>query len=289
MCPVVKKKAEKKKLPGSVVLMFFTILCIALMVFTFISGGEIPFVDSAAGYVIVPFQKGISNISSWMVSRSDARKTMLELQEEKMELEHQVDELLIENAQLMQDHYELATLRELYDLDKNYSEYEKVGARVIGANSSNWFETFIIDKGSDDGITVDMNVMAGSGLVGIVVETGNKWSRVRSIISDSSNVSASILHTQDNLIISGSLDQIQDGYLTFSRLSDPDDEVAIGDKVVTSNISDKYLPGILIGYVHSLELDANNMTKSGRITPVVDFRHMTEVLVITTVKQSVED
>ena len=61
----------------------------------------------------------------------------------------------------------------------------------------------------------------------------------------------------------------------------------MGDKVVTSNISEKYLPGILIGYVCELNNDANNLTKSGQITPVVDFKHLQEVLVILELKDYV--
>ena len=66
-------------------------------------------------------------------------------------------------------------LQELYKLDQNYADYEKTAAHVIGSDSNNWFSTFTIDKGSNDGIEVDMNVMAGSGLVGIVVDVGPTW------------------------------------------------------------------------------------------------------------------
>ena len=50
---------------------------------------------------------------------------------------------------------------------------------------------------------------------------------------------------------------------------------------MTSQISDKYLPGLLIGYVESIRWDNNNLTKSGELTPVVDFQHLSVVLVIT--------
>ena len=56
----------------------------------------------------------------------------------------------------------------------------------------------------------------------------------------------------------------------------------------TSNISDKYLPEILIGYITTIESDSNNLTKSGTLTPAVDFEHLDEVLVITTLKQTVD-
>ena len=63
----------------------------------------------------------------------------------------------------------------------------------------------------------------------------------------------------------------------------------MGSKVVTSSISDLYLPNILIGYLYSITADVNNLTYSGYITPAVDFSHLEEVLVITQLKQQVED
>ena len=80
----------------------------------------------------------------------------------------------------------------------------------------------------------------------------------------------------------------KDKLLPFSELRDEDDEVKVGDPVVTSRVSDQYQPGILIGYVYSIEDNANNLTKSGTITPVVDFQHLQEVLVITDIKNTGE-
>ena len=76
--------------------------------------------------------------------------------------------------------------------------------------------------------------------------------------------------------------------IEFGQLVDSEDVVVEGDVIVTSNISDKYLPGILIGYISTIEQDANNLTKSGYITPAVDFEHLEEVLVITKLKQTVD-
>ena len=86
---------------------------------------------------------------------------------------------------------------------------------MIGKDSGNWFSTFTIDNGSEDGIEVDMNVMAGSGLVGIVVEVGPSWAKVRSIIDDSSNVSGMVLSTSDRCIVSGDLSLMDDGQIRF--------------------------------------------------------------------------
>ena len=142
----------------------------------------------------------------------------------------------------------------------------------------------MIDKGSEDGIDIDMNVMAGSGLVGRIIQVGPNWATVRSIIDDSSKVSAMALATSDRMIVSGNLELLNDGYIEFGQLMDEEDAVKEGEKIVTSNISDKYLPGILIGYVSEIHKDSNNLTSSGYLTPAVDFNHLQEVLVILDLK-----
>ena len=158
---------------------------------------------------------------------------------------------------------------------------------VIGKSSGNWFSYFTIDKGTDDGIEVDMNVIAGSGLVGIVTDVGPNYAKVTSIINDTAQISGMVTTTSDNLIVNGSLQNMNENMvIEFSNLNDSDNKVAVGDPVVTSYISDKYQQGILIGYISSLSTDSNNLTKSGTITPAVDFEHIEEVLVILDKKQS---
>lgn len=134
-----------------------------------------------------------------------------------------------------------------------------------------------------------MNVLAGSGLVGRIIDVGPNWAKVMSIIDDNSNTSGMVLSTSDNLVVRGSLVLYADGLISFEMLIDSADRVVEGDKIVTSNVSDKYLPGILIGYISSITVDSNNLTKSGMITPAVDFEHLEEVLVITELKQTTGD
>lgn len=86
-----------------------------------------------------------------------------------------------------------------------------MAATIISKDPGNWYDTFMINKGSDDGIRVDNNVIAGKGLVGIVTEVGSSWATVRSIIDDSSSVSAMTVSTSDNCIVTGDLELIDEG------------------------------------------------------------------------------
>lgn len=289
MSPIIKRKGEKFTLPGKYLLFILTILCTGLIVITFNTNFISAPVSAVGGYVIVPLQEGISKAGSWLNTRSGELVQIRSLIRENEALRAQIDELTMENIRLQQDRYELTNLRELYELDAQYDEYHMVGARIIAKDSGNWFHSFVIDKGSDDGLMIDMNVMAGSGLVGRIIDVGPGWSKVMAIIADNSNTSGMVLSTSDNMIVTGDLELYAEGVISFEKLVDSADRVVEGDKVVTSNISDKYLPGILIGYISNITVDSNNLTKSGLITPAVDFEHLEEVLVITQLKQTVGD
>ena len=253
MSPVIKKKRNKFTLPSKYLLLILSGVCVALMLVTFKTDLFEGPLRAAAGYVVVPFQKGIASVGGYLYDRAEEMGQLKEVLAENQALKDQVDALTMENAQLQQDKYELTSLRELYEIDKATSEYEKTGARVIASDSSNWFYSFVIDKGSDDGIQVDMNVLAGSGLAGRVVSVGPNYARVVSIIADNANVYGTILSTSENLMVSGDLQSVMsDGVIRFEQLYDKENKVSEGDKVVTSNISNKYLPGIPIGFISSI-------------------------------------
>lgn len=289
MSPVIKPKKEKFVIPSKYLLFALTIVCVVMMVITFQTDFFIAPLNAVAGYVVVPFQDGISQAGTWMSDRSDELVQIRDVIAENERLKQQIDELTVENTLLQQDKYELNNLRELFDLDDEYSQYEKTGARIIARDAGNWFHSFVISKGTDDGLQIDNNVIADGGLVGRIVDIGPNWAKVASIINDNVNTSGETLATSDKLIVSGDLELMGEGVIRFQKLVDSANQVGVGDKVVTSDISDKYLPGILIGYISSINTDSNNLTKSGTLTPAVDFEHLEEVLVILELKQTVDN
>lgn len=278
------KKKNQMSHTNRYILLGLSIFCVLMMVLSSFSdkvGG--PF-KTVANVTVIPLQQGMNQIGGWMGDMKDNFSTMKQLKSENKKLREQVDALTTENNYLQEERYEFERLQELYKLDQNYAKYEKTAAHVIGKDAGNWFGTFTIDKGSKDGIEVNMNVLAGSGLVGIVTDVGPTWAKVRSIIDDSSNISAMAISTLDTCIVSGDMALMGTGQIAFSQMENNDNVVAVGDQIVTSYISDKYLQGILIGSVSEVNVDSNNLTRSGYITPAVDFKNIQEVLVITTTK-----
>lgn len=264
-------------------LLILAIVCIILMGlsgFTERTGNPLSWI---AGYTVVPMQKGINTVGMWLSDMSDNFATLQEMKEENQALKEKLADMTVENNQLKQNSATLERLQELYKMDQNTADYPKVGANVIASDNSNWYSSFTIDKGSQDGIRKDMNVLSVAGLVGIVTDVGPNYSIVSSVIDDK-NVSAMILTTFDKCIVSGDLTLIDDGVIKFQQLENNDNEVPIGEQVVTSNISNKYLQGLLIGYVSEIHVDSNNLTRSGYIIPATNFKELQEVLVITVTK-----
>ncbi|MCI6537053.1 MAG: rod shape-determining protein MreC [Lachnospiraceae bacterium] len=278
------RKKKQSKFPAKYVLLIMTILCAVIIGCSLKASGSGP-VSAAAGAVLAPMQKGVNQLGSGLTNLREHLRTKKSLEKENEELRTQLAEAQENLNQVQLNQEELDNLKSLYDMDQNYADYEKVAANVIGKDAGNWFSVFLIDRGSNDGITVGMNVLADGGLAGIVIQVGPNYAKVRSIIDDNSNVSARNLSTSDLCVVSGSLKTMNESSLIdFDDLRDKEDQAKVGDQIVTSNISDMFLEGIPIGYITDIKTDSNNLTKSGHIATIVDFEHLDDVFVILQIK-----
>lgn len=278
------RKKKQSKFPAKYVLLIMTILCAVIIGCSLKASGSGP-VSAAAGAVLAPMQKGVNQLGSGLTNLREHLRTKKSLEKENEELRTQLADAQENLNQVQLNQEELDNLKSLYDMDQNYADYDKIAANVIGKDAGNWFSVFLIDRGSNDGITVGMNVLADGGLAGIVIQVGPNYAKVRSIIDDNSNVSARNLSTSDLCVVSGSLKTMnQSSLIDFDDLRDKEDQAKVGDQIVTSNISDMFLEGIPIGYITDIKTDSNNLTKSGHIATIVDFEHLDDVFVILQTK-----
>jgi rod shape-determining protein MreC len=281
------KKRSIYKIPTKYILIFLTIISFSLITLTLVNTKSLQPLRDGVATVLTPVQKGVNHLGLYLYEKTQMLKDIESLQTENKNLKKKVTELKSQNTAYLQSVSELERLRDLYKLDNIYADYPKVAARVIGATPGNWFLEFTIDKGSEDGLKVDMNVIADSGLVGRITYVGKNYAKVSSIINDNINVSAKFEKTSDFCIVSGDLKTMKQGLIKVSNIS-KDAKVFDDDVLITSNISDKYLPGIVIGYVTGIKDDGNKLTKSAYLRPVVDFTQIEEVLVITMQKETGE-
>ena len=270
--------------------LFFALVavCVALLIVSSFNSTVNNAARSVVNTVLMPMQNGLNSIGSRISGGLESLAELQSVQEENEQLQEEIALLREENTRYQLQLEELEEYQELLEMKEQYPDYETIGAHVIGTNSSNWDKTVLIDRGSNDGIEVNMNVVSQGGLVGLVVSVTSDSSTVRLIIDQDCSVGGMALESQDTCIVTGSLDLEEDGLLLLSKI-DKDADLEDDDKIVTSNTSSVYLPGILIGYAKDLEVDSNSLTKSGYLVPVVDFDHLDSVLVITTLKETGEE
>lgn len=277
------KKKVSSYVTSRYILIALTAICLIFISTSFFTDKLVAPLRDAVSMVVVPLQKGMNNLGLWTYDKYTTLQEISVVLDENKELKSKVDDLTEEKNQLRQDTYELSRLRELYELDEKYPGYTKVGARIIEVTTDNWSKAFKVDKGSDDGIKKDMNVIAGGGLVGIVADVGKNYSIIKTVVEDNNSVSGMLIDTNDTCIVEGDIELSDSGLIKLTHFKS-DITVRDGDKIVTSNISDKYLQGILIGYAKDVEPDSNNLTQSGYLVPAVDFNNLQEVLIITEMK-----
>lgn len=278
---------RKKDISPKYLLLALTIICVAFMIISFFAGDKIVFIKKYTNKVISPIQQGINKIGVWTDSKLENLKEIEALNKENEELQAQIDEYKEQITIYQNKMAELDELRALYELDESYPDYNKTAAHVFAKDSTSWFSIFYIDKGTNDGMFVGANVMCHDGLAGIITECYDDYSKVRAVIDDNSNISAKIMPSNALCTVEGNLNTYQEGVLVVKNI-DKDAKITVGDKVVTSHISERFHQGITVGYISEITYDTNNLTITATITPAVDFNNISDVLVITDKKQNID-
>lgn len=283
----MRKRRKKNWIHPKILYICLSVLCVLLVLLSFKFTDRFAGVKATVGNIVTPMQKGINSVGRYISDKMDLLSSKESMLAENEELRKKLNSLSYDNKILARENSELESYRELYKLDKVYPDYPKVAARVISRDGNNWFHVFTIDKGKKDGIKVDMNVIAGNGLVGIVSEVGESYAKVRAIIDDKSNVSAMFQKTGETCIVKGNMESIYKGYIDIEMISNSA-KVEQGDEVVTSHVSDKFLQGLSVGYVKDVISDSAAQTKTAHLVPAVNFDQLENVLVITKLKDNSE-
>ena len=255
------------------------ILCVAMMALSAVYRANPTLAENALAFFVVPAQKYITLAGKWVEDRINFLISLKELGEENARLKEEIFYLEAEAAKLRNAESENAELRELLVINRMYPDYETIGAVIIAKDPGNWYANFIIDKGARDGLKNNMAVLAPGGLVGRIIETGANYAKVKTLIDDTSAVSARSSRTGEVGVVKGDMRLMGEG-LCRMELIDIDAEIVAGDEIVTSYLGEIYPPGIVIGVVTEINADAGGLTKYAIVKPGVDFKNLETVLVI---------
>jgi len=246
--------------------------------------GPMAAVGRAGATVIGPLQEGVAvvfrPIGSWITNVFRAGS----LAEENAALEEQVALLRREQQQILSYQSENEELHRLLELRErlDYDATDTLGAQVVGEAVGNFEWSVYIDRGSNDGVTQDMPVIAAEGLVGRVIEVYPSTSKVLLIIDPDSGVSARLARSGERGVIEGQRDEP----LRMSFI-DPEADVQPGETVETSGyileegLVGLYPSAIPIGVVSLVERGEDDVTVNVLVSPNVDFSTISNVLLVT--------
>lgn len=240
--------------------------------------------EKTFGNLLSPISKASFNIKTSVTNFFINIKQVSTLKDDNTELEKRVLELESENR-------DLQNVIGMSDYLKNearllqVSKHNFIQAQIISKEPGNWYNRFLIDKGSDHGVKKGDTIVTGfeveqnlvqEGIVGRVVDVGPKWAKVITIIDEINKISFKNIRTQDGGILNGDMDGVISGYLFDSK-----SDVIVGDKLYTSGLGLSFVKDIYIGEVEEVIDDEEDLMKRIIIKPAINFKRLQRVLIIS--------
>ncbi|AEF17606.1 MULTISPECIES: rod shape-determining protein MreC [Thermoanaerobacterium] len=261
---------------------FVIVIAVALisaMAYTYGGGRNVTPIESAIGGILSPVEKVFYSVGNSISNFFTSIKEIGTLRAKNAELEKEVIKLSKNDIMLQEYINENDRLRDMLNFKDSNANITTKPANIISKNPGNWFNTFNIDVGSDNGIKPKMAVLDEKGnLVGIITDVGNNWAKVLSIIDVDSSVSALDVRTRDNGIVRGD----SNGNLNMIYIP-IDSKIEKGDVITTSDMS-MFPRGLIIGRVEKVEKDEGSLLKQAVIKPEADFERLEFVQVVTNMK-----
>ncbi len=239
------------------------------------SRSGVPVLEGFAFGVLSELQRGVSSIVSGVGQTWNGYVVLRHTKEENDELKRRLAAAEIQVQEQRAQADRARGLAELLELRKAMP-LTTAAAQIIGGAAVPGFRTVTIDKGSRDGLTADMAVVAPAGIVGRIVMPGGRSAKVQLLVDRNAAAGALVERTRAQGVVVGD----GENRLHMEYVSDISD-VIVGDVVVSAGIDGIYPKGFVIGRVESIE-------KSGPayrrilIRPAVDFSALEDVLVVLT-------
>ncbi len=273
----------KKKHPFlySIVRRTIVLALIALMALTAYnqSSGQLFSPEGVFSRVITPVQSLVSQVTQAFSGYLYRIKLRSNIEYEYNQLKAQNDELVLRSLLYEELEEENAQLRALLGEYEERASMNPVLARVIASETGNYFSTFTINKGRNDGVDTQMAVITSEGLVGYTYEVFDTTSKVITIIDDQASLAALIESSRDQGAVNGTLGSTGEPLCRMYYLS-ADSVPRPGDRVITSGVGVSFPKGLLIGYVRESTRAIEDSKHYIVVEPAADFEHIENVLVL---------
>ncbi|MBI5970044.1 MAG: rod shape-determining protein MreC [Deltaproteobacteria bacterium] len=232
-------------------------------------------VKGAVYYAAYPVQRLLIGTKSAVAGAWSHYVYLIGTAEENDELKKNISALRSENNRLREEINLSRRLKDLLEY-RDAAKFDTTGANILSYNANDWSRTVLINKGKDDGIRKDLAVITPAGVVGRVIETGGKTGSVLLNTDSRSNIDVYVQRTRVKGVAEGNGNGGM--ALKYIRL---DDDVMVGDMLLTSGISGIFPKGLPVGEIVRIEKGKDNFFIYIEARPAVDFKTLEDVLVVT--------
>ena len=274
-----RKNIKPKHILILIIIIIITIL--AIFSFTLKEDRQLNKFESLIKDTVTSVTKVVSYPFNWIFSKVDDYKELINIREKYQSLLPEVDRidsLMTENIELRK---QLETMKEELSIDYTINDYEFLNATVISRNISYWYNTITIDKGTYNGVELDMVVVNSDGLIGKIISTTTFTSEVKLLTTSDTNNKISVAINSDNKKLYGLISKYnyKNNYLEVEGISNTE-QVSVGNYVYTSGLGGVFPSGILIGKVSEITTDEYDLAKIINVSPIADFDDINYVAIL---------
>lgn len=260
------------------------IICLCIGFFALIGytskRSNINFAGNGVGVILNPIQEffykvnsKIKNTVSFAFNFSKVKDQNEELKKENAKLKNSIIDY--ENIKK-----ENKRLRKMVSYENENDKYKYIGCSVLGIAGNSYLDGYIINKGTNDGISKRMVAITNEGLVGQVTSVGSNWSIIQTLGNENISVAGFNQRSQEaNGIVKGYKDD-SNNVLAKMETSNLEADIKEGDTILTSGLGQIYPKGILIGKITKIIEDKGQFVKYGIIKPAINMSKLEEVFIV---------
>lgn len=216
----------------------------------------------------------VSRISSFVEDIWDSYIRLVDTNHENKRLQEDIRNLNIRVLEGQEAILANKRLERLLDM-KDIVREPTVAAIVIGEDATSWFRTLVINRGSTSGIREGMAVISADGVVGQTTKVSQSSSRVLLLTDHASGIAATIQRSRARGVVKGKGEM-----LCALEFTTREEDVKVGDTVITSGIGGIFTKGLPIGEVTMVKRGEYGIFQTISIRPAVNIPHLEEVLVV---------
>jgi len=269
----MRKRSRRTKPVKQLLFITACLVLLGVMAISFMGRRELTLPHKFILEILGTAQTGVTGVINYFDNAWSDYIDLINVRDENTRLREEVGKYQALNVKYREARATNIRLSKLLELKETLPP-PTLAANIIGRDPSQWFKTFIVDRSNSDGVAKGMPVVTVSGVVGHVLDGGSSHAKVLQADDPNSAIEVLIQDTRVQGIVKGT----GTGYRLHYVLKN--NEIKVGDQLVTSGLGGVFPKGLPVGTVSSVVSNRRGMFLDIEVQPAVDFSKLEHVIII---------